>query len=179
MKKKLFSPALVLGIATAAGLVATSPADAAPADSSNTTVTFSLTSGSLNISAPTTASLGTAAVTAPAVSGQLGTVTVTDTRGQLVSNWSVSASSTDFTATTGSGTATIPATSVTYLPGLVTGTGVAVGTPKVLNLPIPVVTATGILGNNNGSWNPTLTVTLPATGAVAGDYSGTITHSVS
>jgi hypothetical protein len=177
MKRK-YSPALVLGVAAAA-VVAILPAGAASADTQDTTVTFTLTTGALSISAPATASLGSTTVTAPAISGQLGTVAVTDTRGQLVSNWSVSASSTAFTATSKDGTATIPATSVSYLPGAVTGTGVAVGLPKVLNLPIPVVTATGILGNNNGSWNPTLTVTLPGTGAVAGDYSGTITHSVS
>ena len=40
------------------------------------------------------------------------------------------------------------------------------------------VTATLIVGNNTVSWSPTITVHVPA-GAVAGTYSGTITHSVS
>jgi hypothetical protein len=33
-------------------------------------------------------------------------------------------------------------------------------------------------GNNFATWNPTVSITLPAQ-AVAGTYSGTITHSVS
>ncbi len=33
------------------------------------------------------------------------------------------------------------------------------------------------VGNNDATWSPTLIVNAPAT-VVAGDYSGTITHSV-
>ncbi len=41
----------------------------------------------------------------------------------------------------------------------------------------PVVTATGITGDNSATWNPTITVTVPG-GTVAGTYSAVITHSV-
>jgi hypothetical protein len=33
------------------------------------------------------------------------------------------------------------------------------------------------VGNNTTTWNPTLIVTIPST-AVAGTYTGTVTHSV-
>jgi hypothetical protein len=179
MKNKLILPALALMIGTAGAVAATSPADAAPADSTDTTVTFSLTGGALKISAPAAADLGTKAITATSIAGPIGPVSVDDSRGLAVSNWSVNVSTTGFTTGSGASAHTIPATSVLYEPGVVTGTGVAIGVPQALNLPTPVVTATGVLGNNSGTWKPTLTVLLPGSGAVAGSYSGTVTHSVS
>ena len=41
-----------------------------------------------------------------------------------------------------------------------------------------VQTATGVVGVNAATWNPTISVTIPAN-ALAGTYSSTITHSVS
>ena len=41
----------------------------------------------------------------------------------------------------------------------------------------PVVTATGITGDNSATWNPTINVAVPG-GMAAGTYSATITHSV-
>jgi hypothetical protein len=46
-----------------------------------------------------------------------------------------------------------------------------------LGLPLPVYTGVAV-GNNSVTWNPTVLITLPAQ-AVAGKYTGTITHSVS
>jgi len=37
--------------------------------------------------------------------------------------------------------------------------------------------ASALVGNNTASWNPTVNVTIPSA-AVAGDYTGTITHSI-
>ncbi|MEY2419168.1 MAG: hypothetical protein QOG90_1848, partial [Actinomycetota bacterium] len=37
--------------------------------------------------------------------------------------------------------------------------------------------ATVVVGNNSAAWNPTVIVNVPAN-AVAGAYSGTVTHSV-
>jgi hypothetical protein len=45
------------------------------------------------------------------------------------------------------------------------------------NLSLGGYTVQVIVGDNTSTWNPTITVTLPAD-AVAGVYSGTITHSV-
>jgi len=177
MKKKLYSSALVAGVAVAA-VVAILPAGAASADSANTTVTFALTGGSLNISAPATADLGSAATTATTVSGPLGTVTVNDSRGMLAAVWTATVSTTDFTTGSGSNTASISGANVTYTPGLAKGNALTVPTPGLLNLPLPVMTATAV-GNNTASWTPTLTVLLPGSGAVAGTYTGTVTHSVS
>ena len=44
--------------------------------------------------------------------------------------------------------------------------------------PQAVVSATNVAGNTAVSWDPTIAVTVPA-GAVGGDYTATITHSVS
>ncbi len=41
----------------------------------------------------------------------------------------------------------------------------------------PVVTATGITGDNSATWNPTINVFVSG-GHAAGTYTGTITHSV-
>ncbi|MGD0701189.1 MAG: hypothetical protein ABSA02_15050 [Trebonia sp.] len=40
-----------------------------------------------------------------------------------------------------------------------------------------VVTATNVHGDNSAAWNPVIQVSVPS-GAVAGTYSATITHSV-
>jgi hypothetical protein len=37
--------------------------------------------------------------------------------------------------------------------------------------------AGSVVGNNSVSWNPTVTINIPSA-AVAGTYSGTVTHSV-
>jgi hypothetical protein len=154
---------------------ATGPAQAADSD---TTVTFSVADGGLSISAPTLAALGTVSADAASVTGSLGTVTVNDQRGEMAAVWTVTVSASAFTTGGGSAAETIPAGSVTYTPGPRTaGNAVIVPTPGLLNLPLPVVTATAS-GNNTASWQPTISIALPAQ-AVAGDYTGTITHSVS
>lgn len=43
--------------------------------------------------------------------------------------------------------------------------------------PGPVQTATNVSGINTATWNPSISVTIPAN-ALAGTYSSTITHSV-
>lgn len=160
-----------------AGLLAgiTGPANAAGSD---TTVTFDVANGGLSVSAPAAADLGSVGAGATSVSGSLGTVTVNDQRGQLAAAWTVTVSSTSFTTGSRTPAETIPAGSVTYTPGLRTaGNAVIVPTPGLLDLPLPVVTAAAT-GNNTASWQPTLSVLLPP-GTVAGEYTGTVTHSVS
>lgn len=153
---------------------------AAPAHAGDTTTTFTLAAaGGLTISEPDSAHLGDANAGAASVEGSLGTVTVTDDRSLLVAAWTAQAQASDFKTGAGTTAETVAATSVAYAPGSTTGNATAVPAPGALGgtLPLPVMTGTGV-GNNTESWNPTITITLPAQ-AVVGTYSGTITHSVS
>jgi hypothetical protein len=108
-------------------------------------------------------------------------VSVTDDRALLSASWTATASSTDWTTGGGTGSETIPATDVGYDPGTITTTGTitVIGTPITLSgTGTPVVTGTAGVGDNTASWNPTLSVAVPAS-AVGGLYTGTLTQSVS
>ena len=153
-----------------------------PAEASDTTTTFALTGGSLSISAPSSAAFDPAATGSTTVSGNLGNVTVTDNRGTLLGTWTASASSTDFTTGGATAAETVGKANVAYASGLGTSTGVGVFAgslvPSMTAGNHTVFTGTGVTGNNSVTWNPTITISLPGS-AVAGTYSGTITHSVS
>ncbi|HVM28657.1 MAG TPA: hypothetical protein VM433_13430 [Mycobacteriales bacterium] len=169
-------------VATALGIVA---AAALPATAADTTTTFTLTAGALNLTAPGSANLGNGAIGAPAT-GQLGSVTVTDARGSLTAQWDATVSSSDFTTGGGTAAETVGKAATSYWSGLaVSTTGTPVPVPgqvsalDAASLASPATAfrlLTGI-GNNSVTWNPTLIVNVPAT-AVAGTYSGTVTHSV-
>ncbi len=142
--------------------------------------------GFLSISVPSSATLPAAAPGATA-SAALGTVTVTDNRALGSASWMATVTGTAFI--TGSGTAqqTIPLVQVTYWSGPATATsGSGTFTPgepaaaNAVNLTVPRVafSLTGGGGINSASWNPTLSVQVPAA-AVAGTYTATITESVS
>jgi hypothetical protein len=146
--------------------------------SADTGVTFQITGGSLAISAPTVAAaLGATgpSAAAQALTGPLGVVTVTDTRG-AVAGWVASVISTAFTG----GPTAIPASALTYVPGTVTQTGIVTVTGQSALGPIgvmPVETATLVSGANTASWNPGISVAVPA-GAQTGVYTATLTHSI-
>jgi hypothetical protein len=153
---------------------------AASASAQDSTITFSVTSGALSISVPVTANLGSGA-SGTTINGVLGAATVTDNRALLDASWTVTASSTDFTTGGATPAETIPSSDVGYDPGSITTTGTitATGTPVTLaGTPAPVVTGTAGVGDNTASWDPTLSVAVPAA-AVGGTYTGTVTHSVS
>lgn len=144
-----------------------------------TAVTFTVTSGDLTISVPDAADLGSGAPGAN-ISNQLGAVTVTDDRALLTASWTVTASSSNYTTGSSTTAETIPATDVDYAVGTITksGTITATGTNITMsNAPQTVVTGSSGVGDNTASWNPTITVHVPAA-AVTGLYTGTITHSV-
>lgn len=149
---------------------------ALPAQAATTATTFSLTAGLLSISAPTTAALTDVATGAPSISGSLGTVTTTDARGSTA-GWTATTTSTSFAGPS----TTIANTGVAYTPGLVTAfTGVVLGVPGAganMGASQTAMAGTVAVGNNTVSWAPSITVTLPSN-ALAGAYSGTITHSV-
>ncbi len=158
-------------------------ANAAP--TGDTTVTFTVNGGTLDISVPATANLG-AATAGVDLTGQLGPVTVTDARALLDASWSASAISTDFTTGGGTTAETVSATDVSYWSGAATATtgngtfnpgqataadAVAIDTSKT------AFDHAGGSGSNSAAWNPTLDIAVPAA-VVAGTYTGTITQSV-
>lgn len=163
---------LALGVALAL------PASAAPGDSG---ASITLTGGVLAITVPSgTTPLGTRAnsVGGGTVSGPLGEVMVSDARSAAAgSGWVASAISTAFTPTAGPA---IGANAVSYNAGTITKVGTATYTandPASLVGVAPVVTATGITGDNSATWIPTITVNVPG-GMAANTYLAVITHSV-
>ncbi|HEX6351442.1 hypothetical protein [Actinophytocola sp.] len=161
---------------------------ALPAVADDTTVTFTVTAGALDITVPGSASLGPGAP-GGVINGQLGVVTVTDLRASANASWTVTVTSTDFTTGAGAASQTTLATEVDYWSGpAITTTGNGDFTPGQLaagdrvplnNAPTTVTafTHSGGTGNNTVTWNPTLSVRVPLD-SQAGAYTGTVTHSV-
>jgi hypothetical protein len=141
----------------------------------------------LAISVPGSASLGTAS--SGSVSGVLGNVTVTTPVGVAgTGSWTATVVSTAFTTGGGSAAETIAAGNVAYLSGPVTtisGIVASACTPGQLVTAVPIASTTtamsctivSLLTATSVAWRPTVTVTIPSS-AVAGTYTGTITHSV-
>lgn len=145
----------------------------------DTTVTFTVTSGELFISVPDSVDLGDGAA-GTGISGALGTVTVTDSRALLTASWTVTASSSNFTTGAGMPAETIPATDITYTPGAITKTGTITASGTTITMTHgsqTVVTGANGVGSNTATWDPTISIALPNS-AVAGQYTGTISHSV-
>ncbi|WP_166784069.1 ice-binding family protein [Cryobacterium suzukii] len=144
--------------------------------------TFTLTdnAGLLTISVPTGAgNLGTRAnvVGGGTISGQLGSVKVTDSRTLSTVGWVASVTATALVAQPGQ---SIPASAISYAAGTIGRDGRATYTANAggnLTDASPAVTASGVVGYNRASWDPTITVAVPS-GSSAGVYSFTITHSV-
>jgi hypothetical protein len=154
------------------------------AKAADTDATFAITAGGLAISVPaSTVALGTAASGASSVSGQLGAVSVTDTRGNLVATWTTTVSSTTFTTGTATSDETVALADISYASGAATATsGVGVFVPMANTAlssaaALRTVKWTVGIGNNSATWNPTLSFTLQGS-QVAGTYSGTVSHSV-
>ncbi|MFJ8360717.1 hypothetical protein [Streptomyces sp. NPDC093984] len=169
--------AVVIPVATVGAVMALST----PATAADTVTTFTVTATTgLTITAPATASLSTATPGGSAT-GQLGTVTVSDQRSQLGTTWTATVSlSSAFKTGGGTASETISGNNVTYTPGSATAETNpphTAGNPGSLASPITAFSRTSGDGANSVSWNPTLTVNVPA-GNVSGTYSGTITHSV-
>ena len=167
--------AVMVGSIGAVALLASVALPASAAPSGTTTTTFTLSSGTIDIAVPSNASLPAGNSGTTSVSGQIGSVTVTDSRGNVL-GWTASAASTGFTGDSGT-----TSTAVSYSSGAVSKTGtvtaVSSGTVALTTVPAPVVVGTLVVGNNTATWNPTLTVTLPPN-SLAGNYTGTVTTSV-
>jgi hypothetical protein len=92
-------------------------------------------------------------------------------------------SATSFATGDGAAAETIPAASVTYIPGpaAASGPGMFAAGDHVTLDPggtAYALTASTGSGQTSASWHPTLTIRLRP-GLVAGVYAGTVTHSVS
>jgi len=154
-------------------VVALAPA----AHAATTDATFTLTGGALEINAPLSAALANGVAGDPSVAGSLGITTVTDDRGSEA-GWVASRASSSFT---GPG-ADILNSAVTYTPGAVTGTTLGEVTPVagatgLMTTAQTAFSGTLAVGNNEASWTPSIAVALPGN-ALAGNFTGTITHSV-
>ena len=148
-------------------------------------VTVQPAAGMLSIAAPPSATLPSAS-DGTTTSAQLGTVTVTDTRGLGSASWTATVSATSFTTGAGGTGQVIPAGSVTYWSGPATATsgsgtftpGQAAAVNAVsLSDSQTAFSLSGGSGGNSASWNPTLSVSVP-TSVTAGTYTATITQSV-
>ena len=174
IRSRLASITLASGLAVAglAGLAAPAHADVTGA----TTATFSITGGALAITVPTSpVALATVATGTLVASGQLGPVTVADTRGVLLNSWTTTVATTAFVTGTSTPNETVAAPMVGYSSGAATAhSGLGVFVPGTIVAP---PSHTAVAGNSSTTWNPTLTFTL-ASSQVAGTYTGTITHSV-
>jgi hypothetical protein len=117
LRKKLI-PAAIAG---AAVLAAATALPAVAAGTGSTTAVIQLAGGTLDISVPVgPVALASGAVTDTSVSGQLGTVTVTDTRAADPASWTASVSATPFQ----SGSHSLGAE--TYDTGVVSSTGIPI-----------------------------------------------------
>jgi hypothetical protein len=144
--------------------------------------------GELTMTVPDTATLSSATPGGTAT-GQLGTVTVTDTReGTGAGSWTVTVELAAPFARTGAPAFTIAAGNVKYTI-YDTLTDLTGATPTILNgadaAPpggVTMSTATsvlesGISGTTVASWDPWVSVSVPRD-AVPGPYEATVTHSV-
>ena len=166
-------------------MLAYSSSNAPAGGDPDTIVTFTVSVGALSMTAPASANLASAAP-GDTATGALGSVTVTDDRALLSAAWNVTAAETDWARVGGTGSSAeiIPAADATYDPSTITTTGTitatAASTPPIMlaNGAVPVVDGTAGVGNNTATWDPTMAVAIPA-GTVGGDYTGTLTQSVS
>jgi hypothetical protein len=181
--RKTFFTIVTAAAATAAVAMGSAPAALAASGPTDTTFTLSST-GLLSITTPDTADLGTGSTSDPSISGDLGNVTVTDARSPDNGTWTVTVSmETAFHVDGGGVNETIPDADVSYDPGTgcteSTGNGTfAAGVAGDLAAPRTAFSASALFGDNSCTWDPAITVTIPS-GSPAGDYSGTILHSVS
>jgi hypothetical protein len=144
-------------------------------------VSVAVVIGTLSITAPASADLGTVAPGGTA-SAPLGMVQVTDDRAG-VAGWTATVSSTSFTTGGGTAAETIPVNDILYtISGFDSTTGSATfAWMPATNLSTAgqaAASATNVHGDNSASWNPLIQVAVPSW-AVGGRYSATITHSVS
>ncbi|HEX3542642.1 MAG TPA: hypothetical protein VHT75_19595 [Acidimicrobiales bacterium] len=141
----------------------------------------------LAITLPVPANLGTVPSGTLTLSAPLGAVTVSAS-GLLVPGFVATVTSTDFTTGSGLPAQTIPKADISYWSGLlIMYSGGQTAVPgqasamfaQPLSAPVTAFTSTGLLlvFSISTTWIPTIVIAIPPA-AVAGTYTGTITHSV-
>ncbi|MEA2685632.1 MAG: hypothetical protein QOE93_827 [Actinomycetota bacterium] len=148
-------------------------------------LTPALAEATLTITVPSSANLGSVPSGATSISQHLGAVTVTAS-GVVAPSFTATVSTTVFTTGGGGGGQTVGKGSILYWSGPATTTiGLQTPTPgqaaaanaQDLSTSRTAFSSTGLVLSITTVWDPTIVVNIPAT-AVAGTYSGTITHSV-
>jgi hypothetical protein len=179
--------AVMLGLATglAAPVLVALPARASP--NHDTTTTFTISAGSLDLTVPSMVNLGSGGRGAT-ISGHMGAIAVADSRAAADASWTATVLSDDFTTAGGSATETVLASQVDYWSGPPTATtGNGTFTPGQISsassealdntIDVTAYVHTGGTGGNTTTWNPTLQVNVPG-GNARGVYSGRVTHSL-
>jgi large repetitive protein len=143
--------------------------------------TVTIVAGTLALTVPASANLRTGALGA-GLAGNLGPVQVTDTWGTGAS-WTATVSAGAFSPGKAAARETIPPGDMSYDIGdLAQSSGPAMFSYErsvVLGItPRAVVSATDVGGDTSATWDPLISVNVPAS-AVAGPYAGVITESVS
>jgi hypothetical protein len=178
---------VVAGAAIVAVAVALSATPASAAPNATTNATFDVVGAGLDITAPATANLGSGSP-GTAISGSLGTVTVSDARGATDASWVATVTATNFETGTHTATERVLASDIDYWSGtasesdgngsFVPGQATASSAQPLSNtVQLTAFTHDGGTGVNSASWAPTLVVNVPASDEV-GTYSGSVTHSV-
>ena len=167
----------------ASTITSTTPGSTCPSGNASPgcTVTVAVLAGALTMTAPASASLGSAAP-GGSIRSDLGSVQVTDNRG-FGASWTATVSATAFTTGRGTPAETIPAADAAYdISALSQTIGSATFTSMpatdLSTAPQAVVSATNVGGDTFAAWDPAIVVSVPPT-AVSGPYTATITHSVS
>ncbi|MDG4798577.1 hypothetical protein [Micromonospora sp. WMMD1082] len=196
MRLRLAASTLVGATTVAAALLVATPAQAdtcVTPDPCDTEVTFEVLAGDLQITVPDDVALTNDSPPGGYAFGQLGPVLVEDLRAESGVGWTASVISTDFTTDDGADPGeTIDSGNVLYCSGPATATtGSGTFTPGQAG-PCTPPPAGGVpldteqeafshgtdgVGNNTATWNPLLSVNIPLA-TIAGEFTGTITHSV-
>ncbi|TFD83512.1 hypothetical protein E3T61_20960 [Cryobacterium lactosi] len=144
----------------------------------DTDATVTVQGGDLTLDVPAALTLNSTGPGAPAT-GSLGTVTVTDATASTV-GWTASITVSDFTSLVAN-SPVIPATAFSYTASAATptgaGQGVVTGSGTVTGGASSTVQTATAAGNNAATWTAEVALTIPAN-ALAGDYTGTLTHSL-
>ncbi len=139
----------------------------------------------LAVTTPVPVNLGAVPTGATSISKQLGNVTVMAS-GLVLPSFTATVSTTTFTTGFGTAAETIGMGSVSYWSGPVTmSAGLQTATPgqvdaahaQDLSMTRTAFASTGLVLSITTTWDPTIVIAIPAA-AVAGTYTGTITHSV-
>ncbi|MBT2226566.1 hypothetical protein [Nonomuraea sp. NEAU-A123] len=180
---------------TALGMLTSTQAQAATCledAACTTTTTFDVTAGALQITVPDAADLANDGVPGGFAYGPLGAITVTDARASATPAWTASVTSGTFITGDGvdagesitnasvyycSGTATATTGTGTFTAGQTGCAAPPPATGQVLSAQRTAYAHTAGTGNNTATWNPQLTVAVGLDN-VGGQYTGTITHTV-